>query len=78
MNTPALSQIEESIDQLTLIEQLLLIERLANRIRQSTTMEQSIWENQLIAMAADPEIQDELRKIEEEFASTELDGLDIN
>ena len=33
-------------------------------------------ENQLAAMAQDPEIQSELKKINNEFAITELDGLE--
>lgn len=36
----------------------------------------SNWESQLAVMAADPEIQRELHRIEEEFAHTEMDGLE--
>jgi hypothetical protein len=75
MNTPVLSQIEESINQLSLDEQLWLMEQLAHRIRENT-LKQSFWDTQLAAMAADPEIQNELRKIEEEFAFAEADGLE--
>ena len=75
MNSPVLSQIEESINRLSLDEQLWLIEQLAHRIRKST-LKQSVWDNQLAAMAADPEIQNELQRIDEEFAVTEANGLE--
>jgi hypothetical protein len=76
MNTPVLSQIEKSINQLSLDEQLWLMEQLARRIRENT-LKQSVWDNQLVAMAADPEIQNELQKIGEEFAFAEADGLEM-
>jgi hypothetical protein len=66
MNLLALSQIEESINRLSLDEQLWLMEQLAHRIRENT-LKQSVWDNQLAAMAADPEIQNELQKISVEF-----------
>ena len=75
MPTSVLSQIEERINQLPIDEQLLLIERVAQRIREEMA-KQHAFEKQLAAMAADPEIQRELRKIDEEFAVTESDGLE--
>jgi hypothetical protein len=75
MNLAALSQIEESISQLSLAEQLWLIERVAQRLR-DTLSAQSAYAPQLAAMAADQEIQQELRRIEEEFAPAAADGLD--
>jgi hypothetical protein len=75
MNLSTLSQIEESINQLSVDQQLRLIERVAQRIRGHIAGKDSI-EDQLAAMASDPQIQDELRKIGEEFASTEADGLE--
>jgi hypothetical protein len=75
MNLAALSQIEESIAQLSLAEQLWLIERVAQRLR-DTLDAQSAFDQQLAAMAADQEIQQELRSIEEEFAHAAADGLD--
>ena len=75
MNLPALSQIEESIDHLSLTEQLWLIERVAQRIREKLDA-QSAFDQQLAAMAADQEMQQELRRIEEEFAHAAVDGLD--
>jgi len=51
----------------------MLIERLARRLRQRGTGEQVALESGLAAMAADPEIQRELREINEEFSPTERD-----
>ena len=70
-----LSQLEENIYELPLDEQLWLIERLAQHIRNVIAIEQNI-EGQLMTMANDPEIQHELQMIEEEFALTEADGLE--
>lgn len=74
MNTLPLESIESAINQLSFLEQVQLLERLAQRIRKQTERRQSI-EDQLAAMAADPEIQRELREIEAEFRGTEMDGL---
>ena len=62
MNLSVLSQIEESISQLTLDEQLWLVERVAQRIR-THVVAQSAWDNQLATMASDPEIQSELMSV---------------
>ncbi len=74
-----LAQIEEQISYLTVPEQLVLIERVAQQIRQRSyraeTNPQDEREVQLVAMAADPEIQRELQTIASEFAVAEFDGL---
>jgi hypothetical protein len=75
MDMMALSQIEESIYELSLDEQLWLIERLAQHIRSAITIQNNI-ETQLMAMANDPQIQNELQMIEKEFAVAEIDGLE--
>ncbi len=75
MNRLILSQIEENIYELSLDEQLWLIERLAQHIRNAVAVKDNI-EAQLMAMANDPEIQAELQVIEEEFAVAEADGLE--
>jgi hypothetical protein len=75
MNLSALAQIEENIYQLSLAEQLWLIERVAQRIREKLVA-QSALDQQLAAMAADQEMQQELRSIEEDFAHAAADGLD--
>ena len=75
MNQTILSQIEEHIHQLSLAEQLLLIEHLAQRLREQLTV-QNTFEFQLAGMTADSEIQQELQRIEEEFAPAAADGLE--
>lgn len=76
MNTTALERIEADISQLSLSEQLWLMERLVHRIREYALRPQSSLADQLAAMASDPDIQRELQQIEAEFAGTEADGLD--
>jgi len=49
------------------------------RIKKSWVMlpnEQATFASQLAAMATDSEIQNELQKIDQEFVSTEADGLE--
>ena len=75
MNTMVLSQLEENIYELSLDEQLWLIERLAQHIRSAVAVKGN-FEMQLIAMANDPEIQDELQIIAAEFTIAEADGLE--
>lgn len=74
MNTLAVLDIEHSINQLDLTEQLLLIERLAHRLREQA-LSMGSWEDDLVAMAKDEAIQKEMRLVQEEFAVTEMDGL---
>ncbi|MCB9432588.1 MAG: hypothetical protein H6668_11460 [Ardenticatenaceae bacterium] len=76
MNMLALNQIENHINRLSLDEQLWLMERLIHRIRENRFGESSQIERELLEMANDPEIRAELEQIEEDFAFTELDGLD--
>ena len=74
MNLAVLSQIEAHIDPLSLAEQLWLLERLAQRLREQLVVH-SPFEQQLAAMAEDPDIQRELQRIEEEVAPAAADGL---
>jgi len=76
MTTPTLERIEADIDQLSLADQLCLLERLAQRIRERAFHKLLVQENELVAMANDPDIQRELHQINVEFAATETDGLD--
>jgi hypothetical protein len=76
MNQSALSQIEDTFSRLSISEQLLLIERLVHQLHQSTLKQTADLDNQLALMAADPEIQSELKRIEKEFAYAEADGLE--
>ena len=75
MNMVVLSQIEAHMHQLSLAEQLWLIERLAQHLREQLIV-QDPFEQRLAAMAADPDIQRELQHIEEEFAPAATDGLE--
>jgi hypothetical protein len=77
MNMPVLSQMEENFGRLSLDEQLWLMERLVQRIKENTINQKSLYENDLKAMANDPQIQRDLRALEAEFAYAEADGLDI-
>lgn len=77
MNMPILSEMENNISKLSLKEQLWLMERLVQRIRANTVYLENQFEDDLVAMANDPQIQDELKKISEEFAYADADGLDM-
>jgi hypothetical protein len=77
MNQLTLAQIEDSFTQLTTSEQLHLIERLVHRVHENTVKQREDADNQLAQMAADPDIERELREIEREFATAESDGLEI-
>ena len=74
MNEVALSEIEQNILRLPADEQLLLISRIAEKLRKKVETH-SEFENQLAEMANDKEIQKELREIESDFRRTEFDGL---
>ncbi len=76
MATPALSEIESEFARLSPEAQLTLLERLVHRARVAASGNRDAWEADLSAMAADPEIQRELNRINAEFATTEADGLD--
>lgn len=76
MSNSILAQIESSFGELSVSEQLLLIERLVHRVNESALKRRSESEQQLAIMAADPEIQRELRSIEQEFSYAEADGLE--
>jgi hypothetical protein len=75
MNQIALSQIEQNILQLSADEQLLLISRVAERLRKNYD-NTSDFEYQLAEMANDSDIQRELKEIETDFLYTEFDGLE--
>ncbi len=80
MASQILSQIEEKIEYLSHKEKLRLIKELTHRLKEDPIrkgkVEESSFKNQLAAMAKDPEIQAELRKINSEFTLTEADGLE--
>ncbi|MCY7273023.1 MAG: hypothetical protein LH702_04555 [Phormidesmis sp. CAN_BIN44] len=63
-----LLEIERAIHQLSAKEKLWLLERIARQLREPDEVE-------LLDMASDPEIQTEITTINQEFALTEMDGL---
>lgn len=74
MASANLTQLEELVGQLPIIEQLVLIEQVSQQIRHRLSSGKN-EDAQLAFMAADPEIQAELGKINDEFLVTEADGL---
>jgi hypothetical protein len=76
MSNSALTQIEDGFKRLSASEQQLLIERLVRHLNETTAKRTSELDQQLALMASDPEIQDELEKIEREFSYADADGLE--
>ena len=76
MATPALIEIESEFARLSPEAQLTLLERLLHRARLTVSEHRDIWEADLTAMAADPQIQRELSRINAEFDPAEADGLE--
>ena len=74
MKSNVLVEIEKRLDDLSVPEQRWLIEELVRRVGQLKDHPGNAAE--LAAMAADPEVQRELRAIETEFAGAESDGLE--
>lgn len=73
-------EIEQTIRQLPITEQLWLVERILRSIREYETntlpgLNEADAENGLLAMALDPAIQSELAIIDQEFLVTDMDGL---
>jgi hypothetical protein len=73
--SPHLKRLEADIAELSLVEQQLLMEWLAQRIRESSLRAAYAKDAALAAMASDPDIQRELREINAEFAVAGADGL---
>lgn len=75
MPPPAFSEIEGQFARMSPEAQLSLLERLVRRVRVGLGNNHDSWEADLTAMAADPEMQRELDRIQAEFCVTEADGL---
>lgn len=80
MISMTLLEIERSIGAMPLADQLWLVERIADNLREQTSRTVQIFNSedrseQLAAMASDPDIQAELVAINKEFAGTDMDGL---
>ena len=76
MAAPAQSEIENEFARLSPEAQLSLLERLVRQARLAVSRRHDTWETDLSAMAADPEIQREVSRINAEFSGTEADGLE--
>jgi hypothetical protein len=74
--SPQLERVETYVAELSLVEQLWLMEWLAQRIRESASRASQSKYDALVAMAGDQEIQREIHDINVEFAVAEADGLD--
>jgi hypothetical protein len=70
------SQLEAAADQLSLSEQLTLVEHLVQRIRERSLRRATLSDDEFEQMARDPSIQRELEAIEKDFALADFDGLD--
>jgi hypothetical protein len=75
MSASAVNEIESRFAQLPPAVQLSVLERLVHQMRQGLGPGQDEWEAGLSAMAADPEIRQELSHISSEFSVAEPDGL---
>lgn len=76
MSNSVLTQIEDGFKQLSSSEQLWLIERLLHHVHEATIKQSNDVDEELAVMASDPQIQNELRRIEQEFSHAEADGLE--
>lgn len=74
MKSSTLLEIEEKLTALSPDEKLVLFGQLARQLQ--PTGVDSDFEAQLAAMAADPDIQREIKSINHEFSGTEMDGLE--
>jgi hypothetical protein len=72
MTSLAVERIESQIDQLSLSEKLWLMERLARRIREDSIPSTPVQAADLVAMADDPAIQEELKQIQAEFPGSSI------
>ena len=76
MSNSVLAEIEHGFKQLSTSEQLWLIERLVHHLNETTQKQAGHADKELALMATDPQIQSELRRIEQEFSFVEADGLE--
>ena len=75
MPSTALNEIESEFERLSPEEQLNLLERLQRRVRDTVAGRKDQWENDLSAMAADPQVRREINFFNADTAITEADGL---
>jgi hypothetical protein len=75
MAASPVNDIESQFARLPTESQLSLLERLVHHVHQSLKVPQESWEAELSAMAADPQMQKEISRINSEFNAAEADGL---
>ena len=73
----SLEQLEADIEQLSLADQINLMERIIKLVRQRA-VQPFMSDNDITFMAQDPDIQREIAAVDTEFALTEMDGLDVD
>lgn len=73
-----LLEIEEAIDSLSLDDKKSLLKRLTKQLNASftDTLRDAEFKNQLEMMAKDKQIQTEINIINQEFITTEMDGIE--
>ena len=76
MSNSVLTQLEDGFKQLSTSEQLWLIERLVHHVHEANLKQSNDVDEELALMATDPQIQNELQRIEQEFSNAEADGLE--
>ena len=76
MSKSVSDQIASSFKQLPADEQLRLLGRLAHEVKEAVQNRNDKLDEQLAAMASDPQTQSELQSIEREFSRAESDGLE--
>ncbi len=69
MITPEATELRQRIEQLSLDDRLWLLERLASSVRRAARSD--VGDGDLAEMAADPDIQREMRQIAEDFRDLE-------
>lgn len=70
------TDIEAEFAKLSAASQLELLERLLHCARVGHSASESGWERQLVQMADDPQMRNELSILSSEFAAAETDGLE--
>ena len=75
MNNVLINNIEAQVAQLSIDEQRLLLRRLTHKVREGCN-DRAEKKRVMMEMSQDPDIQREIRAINEEFACTEMDGLE--
>jgi hypothetical protein len=76
MKQTTIHSIRQQIEQLSTEDQLILIEQIAKQLRRTRKRASGFRATDLAEMAADPDVQREIRLIDEEFRTTEMDGLE--